>query len=110
MAARRGSQWTAEFERNVRKLERQLPAPVRRMLRQLGKNLHDAQRQAEAARAQGEVRLRRLQKQLRGDATRVQKQLRGDATQLVRQLRQAVEPKTSRARPAAGRARRSRKK
>jgi hypothetical protein len=93
---------TADFERNLRKLERQLPAPVRRMLRQLGKNLRDAQHQVESARAEGDARLRKLQKQLRGDAA-----------QLLRQLRQAVGPSgasASRARPAAGRARRSRKK
>jgi hypothetical protein len=102
MAARRGSQWTAEFERNLRKVERQLPAPVRRMLRQLGKNLREAQRQIEAARLDRDARWQKLAKQLRGDASR-----------LVSQLRQAVgpaRPKARRARPAGGRARRSRKK
>ena len=42
MAARRRSQLTADFERNLRKLERQLPAPVRKRLRQLVKSLQDA--------------------------------------------------------------------
>ena len=79
MAARRRSQLTADFERNLRKLERQLPAPVRKRLRQLVKSLQDAQQQLEAARASGEARLHRLQRQLRGDATKIQRQLRGDA-------------------------------
>jgi hypothetical protein len=102
MAARRRTQWTRDWERNLRNLERQLPAPVRRMLRQLGKNLREAQRQIEAARADRDVRWAKLSKQLRGDASRV-----------IRQLRQAAlpaRPKTRRARPARGRARRSRKK
>ena len=103
MAARRRTQWTAEFERNLRKLERQLPAPLRRMLRQLGSNLREAQRQIETARADRDARWQKLSKALRGDAA-----------QLLRQLRRAVEPssrpKTRRARPAGGRARRSRKK
>jgi hypothetical protein len=92
MAARR-SQWTREWERNVRNLERQLPAPLRRMLRQLGKNLREAQRQIEAARVERDARWAKLSKQLRGDASR-----------LMRQLRQAVEP----ARPKARRARTAR--
>src|SRR5262245_19574001 len=102
MAARRRSQWTAEFERNLRKFERQLPAPVRRLLQQLGKNLREAQRQIEAARAERDARWQKLSRQLRGDAGR-----------LVRQLRRAGAParaRTRRARPTSARARRSRKK
>jgi hypothetical protein len=102
MAARRRTQWTREWERNLRNVERQLPAPLRRMLRQLGKNLREAQRQIEAARADRDLRWSKLSKQLRGDASR-----------LIRQLRQAVGPtgpQARRARPARGRARRSRKK
>jgi hypothetical protein len=102
MAARRRSQQTGDLERNVRKLGRQLPAPVQRILRQLARNLREAQRQIDAARAERDVRWRKLQKQLRGDAAR-----------LLRQLRQAVGPaRTSarRARPAGGRARSARKK
>ena len=100
MAARRRSA-SNDFERNLRSLEKQLPAPVRRVLRQMGKNLRDAQRQLEAARADRDARWNKLQKQMRKDAT-----------QLVRQLRAAVAPagKTRRARPTSGRARRPTRK
>jgi DNA-binding protein H-NS len=98
MAARRrsGSDW----ERNLKSLERQLPAPVRRVLRELVKNLRDAQRQLEAARKERDARWQKLQTQLRRDAAG-----------LLRQLEKAVEPsprrKTRRARPRkSGRARR----
>jgi malate synthase len=100
MAARRSTTWTGEWERGLRRLERQLPAPVRRMLRDLAKSLRDAQRQLEAARKDRDQRWRKLQKELRGDAGR-----------LVRQLERAVMPrgaqKTRRARPRRRRARRS---
>ena len=100
MAARRRSPST-DFERNLRSLEKQLPAPVRRLLRQMGKNLREAQRQLEAARADRDARWNKLQKQMRKDAT-----------QLVRQLRAAVVPagKARRARPTSGRARRPTRK
>jgi len=99
MAARR-SPWTRDWERNLRSLERQLPAPVRRMLRQLGKNLRDAQRQLDAARVDRDARWQKLTKQLRGDATKLLRQVRGTVA--------PARPKTRRARPAAGRARRAR--
>jgi DNA-binding protein H-NS len=85
------------WEANLTRLERQLPAPIARLLRDLVKNLREAQRQLEAVRAEREARLEKLQHQLRRDAAR-----------LLRQLEKAVEPKTRRARPRKrGRARRS---
>jgi len=91
-----------DWERNLQRLERQLPAPIARLIRDLVKNLREAQRQLEAARSEREARWQRLQTQLRRDAAR-----------LLRQLEKAVEPprsktKTRRARPRkSGRARRS---
>ena len=90
-----------DWERNLQRLERQLPAPIARLMRELVKNLREAQRQLEAARSEREARWQRLQTQLRRDAAR-----------LLRQLEKAVEPprsktKTRRARPRkSGRARR----
>jgi DNA-binding protein H-NS len=72
------------------------------MLRQLAKNLREAQRQIEAARAERDARWQRLSKQLRGDAARL--------LRLLQQLVDPSRPKTRRARPAGGRARRSRKR
>jgi len=98
MSARRRSRM--DWDRNLAKLERQLPAPLSRMLRDLIKNLREAQRQLEKARAERDARWQKLQTQLRSDAAR-----------LLRQLEKAVEPprqKTRRARPRkSGRARRS---
>jgi len=95
-ARRRASEW----KRNLSKLERQLPAPLGRMLRGLIGNLREAQRQLEAARTERDARWQKLQTQLRTDAAR-----------LLRQLEQAVGPrrrKARRARPRkSGRARRS---
>ena len=89
-----------DWERNLQRLERQLPAPIRRLMRELVKNLREAQRQLEAARSEREARWQKLQTQLRRDAAR-----------LLRQLEKAVEPprqKARRARPRkSGRARRS---
>jgi DNA-binding protein H-NS len=101
MAARKRRTATTDFERNLRSLEKELPAQVRKVLRQMGKNLREAQRQLEAARAERDARWNKLQKQMRKDAT-----------QLVRQLREAVSPpqKTRRARPTSGRARRPTRK
>ncbi|MEN8161473.1 MAG: hypothetical protein ABFS41_15495 [Myxococcota bacterium] len=100
MAARR-RRASNEFERNLRNLEKQLPAPVRRVLRQLQRNLREAQRQIDAARAERDARWNKLQKQLRSDAM-----------QLARQLRAALAPleTTRRARPTRGRARRPTRK
>ena len=97
MPARRRS---LDWERNLQRLERQLPAPVARLMRELVRNLREAQRQLEAARAERDARWQRLQTQLRRDAAR-----------LLRQLEKAVEPprqkKARRARPRkSGRARR----
>ena len=98
MSARRSS--GMDWERNLARLRRQLPAPLSRMLRDLLNNLREAQRQLEKARAERDVRWQKLQTQLRSDAAR-----------LLRQLEKAVEPprrKTRRARPRkSGRARRS---
>jgi hypothetical protein len=96
MPARRSSDW----ERNLKKLERQLPAPVARLMRDMAKNLREAQRQLEAARSERDARWKKLQTQLRRDAAK-----------LLRQLEKAVEPprsksKTRRARPKRGPARR----
>jgi DNA-binding protein H-NS len=91
-----------DWERNLKRLERQLPAPIARLMRELVKNLREAQRQLEAARSDREARWQKLQTQLRRDAAR-----------LLRQLEKAVEPprpktKARRARPRkSGRARRS---
>ena len=98
MPARRRSM---DWERNLQRLERQLPAPIRRLMRDLVKNLREAQRQLEAARAERDARWQKLQTQLRTDAVR-----------LLRQLEKAVQPprqkRTRRARPRkSGRARRS---
>ncbi len=97
MVARRGSK---DWEKNLARLERQLPAPVARLMRELVKNLREAQRQLEAARVERDARWQKLQTQLRSDAAR-----------LLRQLEQAVEPrrpKARRARPRkSGRARQS---
>jgi hypothetical protein len=100
MAARRRST-TTDFERNLRSLEKQLPAPVRRVLRQMGKNLREAQRQLEAARAERDARWATLQTLMRRAAI-----------PLVRQLRAAVAPPqtTRRARPTSGGARRPTRK
>ncbi len=99
MPARRGSK-AKDWEHNLERLERQLPAPVARLMRQLVKNLREAQRQLEAARVERDARWQKLQTQLRRDAAR-----------LLRQLEKAVEPprpKTRRARPRKSeRARRS---
>jgi hypothetical protein len=98
MPARRRS--GLDWDRNLARLEGQLPAPLSRMLRDLIKNLREAQRQLDKALAERDARWRRLQTQLRSDAAR-----------LLRQLEKAVEPprrKTRRARPRkSGRARRS---
>jgi hypothetical protein len=95
MAARR--RISLDWERNLKRLERQLPDPIARLLRDLGKSLREAQRQLEAVRAERDSRWRKLQTQLRRDAAR-----------LLRQLEKAVEPpKARRARPRqGGRARR----
>ena len=99
MPARRRSM---DWERNLQRLERQLPTPIARLMRELVKNLREAQRQLEAVRSEREARWGKLQTQLRRDAAR-----------LLRQLEKAVEPpraktKTRRARPRkSGRARRS---
>ena len=98
MSARRSS--GMDWERNLARLKRQLPAPLSRMLRDLLANLREAQRQLEKARAERDVRWQKLQTQLRRDAAR-----------LLRQLEKAVEPprqkKARRARPRkSGRARR----
>jgi DNA-binding protein H-NS len=98
MPARRrsGSDW----ERSLARLQRQLPAPLSRMLRELMRNLREAQRQLDAARRERDARWQKLQTQLRKDAAG-----------LLRQLEKAVEPsrgKTRCARPRkSGRARRS---
>ena len=97
MPARRRS---LDWEGNLKRLERQLPAPIARLMRDLVKNLREAQRQLEAARSERDVRWKKLQTQLRSDAAR-----------LLRQLEKAVEPprqkKVRRARPRkSGRARR----
>jgi hypothetical protein len=96
MAARR--RIAVDWERNLKRLERQLPEPVARLMRDLVKNLREAQRQLEAARAERDARWKKLQLQIRRDAAR-----------LLRQLEKAVEPpKARRARPRkSGRARRS---
>jgi len=97
MPARRRS---LDWGQNLKRLERQLPAPIARLMRDLVKNLREAQRQLEAARVERDTRWQKLQTQLRRDAAR-----------LLRQLEKAVEPpraKTRRARPRkSGRARRS---
>ena len=92
MPARR----TRDWERNLGRLERQLPAPLGRMLRDLVKNLREAQRQLEAARAERDKRWQKLQTQLRSDAAR-----------MLRQLEKRVEPrpKARRARPRKPRTR-----
>ena len=100
MPARRRSTST-DWERNLQRLERQLPAPIARLMRELMRNLREAQRQLEAARSERDVRWKKLQTQLRSDAAR-----------LLRQLEKAVEPrrqkKARRARPKkSGRTRRS---
>jgi DNA-binding protein H-NS len=89
MPARRSL--SVDWERSLDRLERQLPAPVRRLLRQLVRNLQQAQRQLERARAERDVRWQKLQTQIRRDAAR-----------LLRQLERAVEP------PAPRKARRAR--
>ena len=98
MSARRSS--GMDWERNLARLRRQLPAPLARLLRDLIENLREAQRQLEKARTERDVRWQKLQTQLRSDAAR-----------LLRQLEKAVEPprrKTRRARPRkSGHARRS---
>ena len=89
-----------DWERNLKRLERQLPAPIARLMRELVKNLREAQHQLEAARSERDTRWQKLQTQLRRDAVR-----------LLRQLEKAVEPprqKARRARPKkTGRARRA---
>jgi len=86
MPARRSRDW----ERNLERLTRQLPAPLGRMLRDLVANLREAQRQLEAARSERDKRWQKLQTQLRSDAAR-----------MLRMLERRVEPRarTRRARP-----------
>jgi hypothetical protein len=87
MPARRRS---TDWERNLGRLERQLPSPMRRVLREIVRNLRAAQRQLDAARAERDARWKKLQTQLRSDAAR-----------LLRQIEQRVDPrpKARRARP-----------
>ena len=81
---------SSDWERTLGRLGRQLPAPIARMLRDLVKNLREAQRQLDAARSERDARWQKLETRLRGDAARMLRQL---------EKRVGPRPKARRARP-----------
>lgn len=69
------------FEANVKALERQMPAGLKRGVRDLRKNMKDLESQIDKAAAKREARWHQLEAQVRKDAVK-----------LLRRLEQAIDP------------------